>query len=88
MRYDIPSELMETIRGRYDLVIDSEQWHRLSAVVARLCRPRMLIGFGTNVRRRLLGREVYYSHDDYEAISFLRLLEPLELTQDCSSPLF
>lgn len=53
LRYDIPSELATAVRGRYDLVIDTEQWHRLSAVVARLCRPKMLIGFGTNERRRL-----------------------------------
>jgi len=88
LRYDIPSELFETLRGRYDLVIDTEQWHRLSAVVARLCLPRMLIGFGTNVRRRLLGREVSYSHDDYEAISFLRLLEPLGIDAGLLEPPF
>lgn len=77
LRYDTPSELLTAIRGRYDLVIDSEQWHRLSAVVARFCRPKMLIGFGTNERRRLFTHAVPYSHDDYEASSFLRLLEPL-----------
>jgi ADP-heptose:LPS heptosyltransferase len=77
LRYDIPSELFAAVRGRYDLVIDSEQWHRLSAVVARLCRPKVLIGFGSNERRRIFSHAVAYSHDDYEVTSFLRLLEPL-----------
>lgn len=77
LHYDIPSELLSAIRGRYDLVIDSEQWHRLSAVVARFCRPKMLIGFDTNERGRLFTHAIPYSHDDYEVTSFLRLLEPL-----------
>lgn len=77
LHYDTPSELFSAIRGRYDLVIDSEQWHRLSAVVARLCRAKMLIGFGTNERRRIFTHAVAYSHDDYEVASFFRLLEPL-----------
>jgi len=77
LRYDILSELRAAICGSYDLVIDTEQWHRLSAVVARLCRPKMLIGFGTNERGRLFTHAIPYSHDDYEVTSFLRLLEPL-----------
>jgi ADP-heptose:LPS heptosyltransferase len=76
LRYDIPAELLATLSGTYDLVIDTEQWHRLSAVVARLCRPKTLIGFGTNERRRLFTHAIPYSHDDYEANSFLHLLEP------------
>lgn len=77
LRYDIPGQLIEAMRGRYDLVIDTEQWHRLSAVVARLCRPKLLIGFATNERRRLFTHSVFYSHEDYEANSFFHLLAPL-----------
>ncbi len=80
LHYDMPTELLSAIRGRYGLVIDTEQWHRLSAVVARLCRPKLLIGFATNERRRLFSHGVSYSHDDYEANSFLHLLEPLGIT--------
>ncbi len=75
--YDRPAEFMRAVRGSYDLVIDTEQWHRLSAVVARLIRAPMKIGFGTNERRRMFTHSVSYSHDDYEAVSFIRLLEPL-----------
>jgi ADP-heptose:LPS heptosyltransferase len=82
MRYDVPAELLSTLRRSYDVVIDTEQWHRLSAIVARLTRAQLLIGFDTNERRRLFNFPVSYAHDDYEVSSFLRLLEPLGITPD------
>lgn len=82
--YDKSAEFMQALQGRYDLVIDTEQWHRLSAVVARLVRSSMKIGFGTNERSRMFTHSVPYSHDDYEMVSFCRLLEPL--TGMCSLP--
>jgi heptosyltransferase II len=75
--YDIPSQLLRAVRGRYDVVIDSEQWHRLSAVVARLTGAPLSIGFATNDRKRLFSQGIGYSHDDYEALSFQNLLAPL-----------
>src|ERR1039457_4218304 len=35
-RYDVPGELFSVLHGKYDVVIDTEQWHRLSAVIDRL----------------------------------------------------
>ncbi|MFN3479477.1 MAG: glycosyltransferase family 9 protein, partial [Thermodesulfovibrionales bacterium] len=61
----------------YDVVIDTEQWHRLSAVVAYASRAHVRIGFATNERERLFTNKISYSHDDYEVYSFLRLIEPL-----------
>ncbi len=78
--YDRPSEFMAALRDSYDVVIDSEQWHRLSAVVARLTRAPVLIGFGTNERARLFTHSMSYDQDDYEADSFARLLAPLGVT--------
>jgi len=75
--YDRPGSLLTAMRRRYDLVIDTEQWHRLSAVVARLVRSNQKIGFGTNERQRLFNVSVPYAHEDYERDSFLRLLEPV-----------
>jgi len=75
--YDRPHELLKILRNRYDCVIDSEQSHRLSAVVARFISAPLKVGFGTNERRRMFTHTVPYSHDDYEAISFAHLLEPL-----------
>jgi len=75
--YDNPAELLCVLRSRYDIVIDSEQWHRLSAVIARFIPADMKIGYETNERGRQFTHRVKYSHDDYEAISFLNLLGPI-----------
>ena len=75
--YDRPRELIQALCGTYDVVIDTEQWHHLSAVVARLVSAALKIGFDTNERRRMFTHPVPYSHDDYEAVSFARLLKPL-----------
>lgn len=75
--YDTPSGLLEALHGSYDLVIDTEQWHRLSAIIARITRAPLLIGFDTNDRRRMFTHRIPYSHEEYEADSFLNLLSPL-----------
>jgi len=75
--YDKPADLLAALRGKYDLVIDTEQWHRLSAVVARFTGTGFSIGFATNERSRLFTHTVPYRHDLYEAQSFLNLLAPL-----------
>lgn len=81
--YDCPTELMQVLRDRYDVVIDTEQWYHLSAVVARLVRAPVKIGFGTNQRRRMFTHSMRYDQDTYEADNFLALLKPLGL--DCHS---
>ncbi|MCX5871004.1 MAG: glycosyltransferase family 9 protein [Deltaproteobacteria bacterium] len=84
LRYDVPREFIAAFRLKPDLTIDTEQWHRLSAVVARLTGAGTLIGFGTNERARLFHHAIPYSHDDYEAASFMRLLTPLGIAQPVS----
>jgi ADP-heptose:LPS heptosyltransferase len=84
--YDRPRELLDVLRRRYDVVIDTEQWHRLSAVVCRLVRSEMKIGFATNERARMFTHPVSYELDRYEAMSFLDLLKPLGITASDSSP--
>jgi ADP-heptose:LPS heptosyltransferase len=77
LQYDMPGDLVAAIRSSYDVVIDTEQWHRLSSVVARLTRAPMLIGYDTNNRKKLFTHPISYSHDDHENDSFLHLLGPL-----------
>lgn len=86
-RYD-RGELFRVLRTRYDLVIDTEQWHRLSAVVARQVSARVRIGFGSNERRQLFTHAVAYTHQRYEADSFFDLLRPLaiEPPEEIASP--
>lgn len=79
-RYDVPAEFFSVLRSRYDVVIDTEQWHRLSAVVARIVRAGIKIGFATNERRRLFTHPIPYEQDDYEADSFMCLLTPLGIS--------
>jgi ADP-heptose:LPS heptosyltransferase len=77
--YDVGLGLFKALRRRYDVVIDTEQWHHLSALVARLSLAPVAIGFATNNRARLFNYPVAYSQDDYEPDSFCHLLEPLGL---------
>ncbi len=77
--YDRPRELYDCIYNNYDVVIDTEQWHCLSGIVARLCRAPLTIGFATNERARLFNFPVFYSQDDYELVSFYHLLKPLRI---------
>ncbi|MGK2905935.1 MAG: glycosyltransferase family 9 protein [Desulfuromonadales bacterium] len=77
--YDLPRELFAAFASSYDVVIDTEQWHRLSALVARIARSQLKIGYATNERQRLFTHTVAYSHDSYELNSFLALLKPLAI---------
>jgi lipopolysaccharide heptosyltransferase II len=76
--YDMPAEFRDTFKYRYDIVIDTEQWHRLSAVMAWIVRAETKIGFATNNRGRLFTHPISYNQDIYEAVSFRHLLFPLE----------
>lgn len=75
--YDRPSELFLALQGRYDVVIDSEQWYRLSAVVARVIRAPVKIGFGTNERQRMFTHVIAYDGSVYESSNFESLIKPL-----------
>jgi ADP-heptose:LPS heptosyltransferase len=73
--YHRASDLAGVFKRSYDLVIDTEQWHRLSAVVALCTRAPVRAGFATNERARLFSHPVSYDQDVYEGSSFLRLVE-------------
>jgi ADP-heptose:LPS heptosyltransferase len=79
--YDKPKQLKQAVRCNYDVVIDTEQWHRLSAVVARLTNAGVSAGYATNERKRLFTHPVPYSHDDYETDSFKHLLAPFGVSE-------
>lgn len=77
--YDRPVEFIRALFGCYDVIVDTEQWHRLSAVVARLIRAPEKIGFASNTRQRLFTDPLPYSQTTYEAEVFLSLLVPLAI---------
>lgn len=71
--YDTPKGIWKVISSKYDVVIDTEQWHKLSAVLARLTRAPFLIGYNANERKKLFSYAVPYTHDDLETDSFFNL---------------
>jgi ADP-heptose:LPS heptosyltransferase len=78
--YDVLGELTAVGRNSYDWVVDTEQWHCLSAVLSRLIRSRRTIGFGTRPERAgLFYTAVEYSHEAYELHNFSRLFSLLGL---------
>jgi len=86
--YDSYADLIHLFGAKFDIIIDTEQWHRMSAVLARLIPSGIKIGFGTNERRGLFTHPVEYSQDEYEAQSFINLLKPLQIKDafNCLSP--
>lgn len=77
--YDRIADFYLVAKKHYDVVIDTEQWHRLSAIVARLLRSQMRIGYATNARKKLFTHVVEYSQEAHEVDSFFDLLRPLDL---------
>ena len=75
--YDRGLDIFKCMRNEYDVVIDTEQWHRLSAVTAYLTGAPIRIGYATNERKKLFTHPLPYSHDEYEVYSFFHLIEPL-----------
>jgi lipopolysaccharide heptosyltransferase II len=67
------ANLVTALRGDYDVVVDTEQFHHLSAVVAHLVGARISCGFDTHGRGGLYTHPVPYDDERYEVRSFLDL---------------
>ena len=72
-----PRVLHELAARRYPLIVDTEQYHHLSAVAANYLRPTYICGFDTVGRGRLQTHRVRYVDSIYEVYSFLHLAEAL-----------
>ena len=76
-RYDLePLRVLKQLcRGRYDLVIDTEQFHYFSAVMAYMTGAAARIGFRINPRRNSLYTHLAdYDTNGYEGQQFMNLL--------------
>ncbi|MEK7801650.1 MAG: glycosyltransferase family 9 protein, partial [Pseudomonadota bacterium] len=63
----------------YDVVIDTEQWHYLSAWTAHLIKTSFRIGFDTRpLRKKFFNKPVEYILDEYELYNFRKLFEVIE----------
>ena len=67
------SSLYSVIRGNYDIVVDTEQWHHMTAAVSYMTGAPVRAGFETNERAELYSHKVSFNQRDYEARSFLNL---------------
>lgn len=67
----------ELARHGYDLVVETEQFHRFSTLYANRLAPRWLCGFDTLGRRKFQTHSAPYAEEEYEVHSFLRLFRAL-----------
>lgn len=74
-------DLLAVVRERYDVVVDTEQYHFLSAIIAYLTRAPVRCGFDTQGRGGLFTHRVRYSDQTYEVYSFLNLARALTGTE-------
>ena len=79
-RYDVLKEMIQVFGESYDAVVDTEQWHHLSAITAFFLRAPLRAGFATRPSRaRLFHVRVEYCQNDHELLSFVRLFAFLGL---------
>ena len=72
--YDSLRSFFSLMKNKYDLVVDTEQWHYLSALTSVFLRPGYNVGFNTRpLREKLFNRPVEFSVDAYELENFKRL---------------
>ncbi len=81
-RYDttpfaVSRTLRELRQARYQIVVDTEQYHHLSTLVANHLRPDFLCGFDTIGRGRFHTHRVRYRESSYEVYLFLSLAAAL-----------
>jgi lipopolysaccharide heptosyltransferase II len=69
----LTADLIKVLLSHYDLVIDTEQYHNLSAVVTFLTGAKYRCGFDTGPRGQLFTHRVPYNQQIYEVYSFLNL---------------
>ena len=73
--YRNPADLGKLVRSRYDLIVDTEQSHMLSAILAAMIPAGVRIGFRVNGRQRFYDHTVQYRHDLYELEMFRQLFQ-------------
>jgi len=72
--YDSLKSFLKVLRNSYDVVIDTEQWHYLSALVSYFIKHRHNIGFATRpLRSKLFNSAIAYEQNAYEIENFRKL---------------
>lgn len=69
-------DLREIASRRYDMVVDSEQWHFLSGILAYVINTDYRVGFASrSLRGKLFNKRIAYDLNAYELDNFIRLFE-------------
>lgn len=72
--YDILSDFCQLLNKKYDVIIDTEQWHYLSALVAYFTKSPINVGFATRpLRSKLFNIAISYDENAYELNNFQNL---------------
>ncbi|OGX25094.1 MAG: hypothetical protein A2787_04445 [Omnitrophica WOR_2 bacterium RIFCSPHIGHO2_01_FULL_48_9] len=76
--YDAPGQFYKIFRKSYDAVLDTEQWHYASALVAYFCKSPVTVGFATRpLRTKLFSTPIPYEANAYEIENFKKLFTVL-----------
>ena len=67
-------DLFTVFKKKYDLIIDTEQSHYLSAILTKFLRADLKSGFKVNNRQKMYDISIPYHHDVYEARMFWNLI--------------
>lgn len=74
------TDINEAAQQDYDVVVDTEQWHYASAIIAYGMKAPLKIGFGTRPKRaKLFHHRVSYQHNEYELHNINALFQLLGL---------
>ena len=74
--YDIFKEFRALRRNHYDIILDTEQWHYLSAITAYFLKGKYCVGFATRPwRAKLFDRKIEYQINAYELENFKALFK-------------
>lgn len=81
--YDNPIHLHKLFKKKYEVIIDTEQSHFLSAFLCRLLNGNYKIGYETFGRGKLFNKSIPYRQNRYEAIVLRELFtEVFSLKED------
>ncbi len=75
--YDNPRHVYRLFMNKYDVIVDTEQFYRLSAFLAFFLRGSVKIGFKTNERSKAFHQAVEYDQAAYEVDCFRDLFKTI-----------
>lgn len=84
--YKVLKFILELRKVHYDVIIDTEQWSRISSVMMSLMKYRYSLGFRTQnqFRHFMYDSVILHSKTKHELETFMELLLPLQISVELS----